>query len=554
MTINGPGAPLMTVSGGLSGNRVFEVNDSTTANLFATIRGLTITQGQAATFGGGIRNSENLRVENCVIANHSSPRGGGIYNAASGNLTVVNARIEGNLANGSATDDGGSGLYNLGNATVTGSSVTSNTGGGGRAPVFSSGTLSIADSTISGNTQNTLVGGVSSTGTTLTLRNTTISNNNSQGGPAGGVSNDAGTATLVLCTISGNSASGVGGVSNGGTMTLQNCTISGNSGPNFIGGVFNSGTMALQNCTVSGSNGSYAGGVYNSVDGVLTIENCTITQNRASVRVGGLDNEGTFGATLHNSIVADNFRGAGDEESDIVAVFPLNVTSSHNLIGVAVGGGGGLGITNGVNGNQVGVANPGLGPLADNGGVTRTHALLAGGPAIDAGDNNHVPPDTFDLDGDGVSEQLQFDGRGFAFARIVGAVVDIGAFEHGAVSADFDADLDVDGNDFLLWQRGLGAVNANATHAKGNADVDADVDAADLVIWRSQFGAAAVTTTTTAAALAARADEPAASTAPPAPTRAAIVDALLAAGDPSLFASAFDRASSCGRKRWRPGR
>jgi hypothetical protein len=51
--------------------------------------------------------------------------------------------------------------------------------------------------------------------------------------------------------------------------------------------------------------------------------------------------------------------------------------------------------------------------------------------------------------------------------------------------ADFDGDNDVDGNDFLIWQRGLGAGNSNAT---GDADNDLDVDANDLAIWKTQFG------------------------------------------------------------------
>jgi hypothetical protein len=51
--------------------------------------------------------------------------------------------------------------------------------------------------------------------------------------------------------------------------------------------------------------------------------------------------------------------------------------------------------------------------------------------------------------------------------------------------ADFDGDNDVDGNDFLIWQRGLGTGNSNAT---GDADNDADVDANDLAIWKTQFG------------------------------------------------------------------
>jgi hypothetical protein len=57
------------------------------------------------------------------------------------------------------------------------------------------------------------------------------------------------------------------------------------------------------------------------------------------------------------------------------------------------------------------------------------------------------------------------------------------------LGADFDSDGDVDGADFLTWQRGLGT--AAATKAQGDADGDADVDGADLGLWKSQFGGGA---------------------------------------------------------------
>ncbi|HEX6962707.1 MAG TPA: hypothetical protein VF175_12620 [Lacipirellula sp.] len=56
-----------------------------------------------------------------------------------------------------------------------------------------------------------------------------------------------------------------------------------------------------------------------------------------------------------------------------------------------------------------------------------------------------------------------------------------------AASPDFDADGDVDGADFLRWQRGLGTSSAAA--ANGDADGDRDVDGADLVVWRNGLGA-----------------------------------------------------------------
>ncbi|MHC5821069.1 MAG: choice-of-anchor Q domain-containing protein, partial [Nostoc sp.] len=56
------------------------------------------------------------------------------------------------------------------------------------------------------------------------------------------------------------------------------------------------------------------------------------------------------------------------------------------------------------------------------------HALLTGSPAINAGNNNLIPADTQDLDGDGnTSEPIPYDQRGLA--RLVGPKVDIGAFE-----------------------------------------------------------------------------------------------------------------------------
>ena len=69
-------------------------------------------------------------------------------------------------------------------------------------------------------------------------------------------------------------------------------------------------------------------------------------------------------------------------------------------------------------GNISGTINPMLGPLQNNGGPTDTHALLAGSPAINAGPN---PVPDFPTN--------EFDQRGDGFARVVGGVVDIGAFE-----------------------------------------------------------------------------------------------------------------------------
>ena len=95
------------------------------------------------------------------------------------------------------------------------------------------------------------------------------------------------------------------------------------------------------------------------------------------------------------------------------------VSQGHNLIGDGTGG---SGFINGVNGDIVGTSanpiDPKIGDLASNGGPIKTHALLAGSPAIDHGDNAGVPA----IDQRGFPRKKDGNGDGLA-------IVDIGAFE-----------------------------------------------------------------------------------------------------------------------------
>jgi hypothetical protein len=143
------------------------------------------------------------------------------------------------------------------------------------------------------------------------------------------------------------------------------------------------------------------------------VTNCTITANRvisgANNVGGGIFNSGP-GAQLFNTIVAGNFRGAAPSTTADDIAGNVVKSSVFNLIGI--GGSGGL--TNGSSGNQVGVVNVGLAPLANNGGPTQTVALLPGSPAIDKGSNSYVTAG-------------ETDERGLP--RLADGTVDIGAFE-----------------------------------------------------------------------------------------------------------------------------
>ena len=182
-----------------------------------------------------------------------------------------------------------------------------------------------------------------------------------------------------------NFATGGGAINTGGTVTLERCTLSENRAGSG-GAILNSGTLALANCTLSGNSASFGGAISNT--GTLTLKHCTLSGNSASVG-GAIASTGTI-TTLVNTIAAGNINPAA---ADISGTFPNSPT---NLIG----------------------GDPKLGPLADNGGPTKTMALLPGSPALDAG----VPID-----------ELVLDQRGFPRIRDgndeTGARPDIGAYE-----------------------------------------------------------------------------------------------------------------------------
>jgi hypothetical protein len=53
-------------------------------------------------------------------------------------------------------------------------------------------------------------------------------------------------------------------------------------------------------------------------------------------------------------------------------------------------------------------------------------------------------------------------------------------------SADFDRDGDVDGQDFLTWQRNVSATFA--IQSEGDANFDGAADANDLAVWQNSYG------------------------------------------------------------------
>ncbi|MEO6026645.1 MAG: right-handed parallel beta-helix repeat-containing protein, partial [Candidatus Binatia bacterium] len=282
-------------------------------------------------------------------------------------------------------------------------------------------------------------GGISNWYGVLTLTRVTVSDN-VVAGNGGGISIRFNPATLVMTdsTVGGNTASQGGGIDNRdeGAATLTGCTISGNqasaTGSNGAGGIVNTATATLTNCTVSGNQAKNgAGGIVNA--GTMDLRSSTVTANRLlapSQGAGGIYTVGSVAAgyttVLRNTIVAGNFH---DETTPSLNSPDCNSAGSETIVSEAFSLVGDAfhcpGLIDGVNGDQIGtrgaVIDAQLGPLADNGGPTLTHALLPGSLAID-GANPATP-------GSGGIACPTTDQRGES--RPSGAACDVGSFEGG---------------------------------------------------------------------------------------------------------------------------
>ena len=336
-----------------------------------------------------------------------------------------------------------------GNVTVSGVTIrhgraTDPTGGGG---IRNSGTLTLVDSTVSGNncTRERFCpgGGILNEGT-LTLISSIVSGNTVKLGSigGGGIYNDNGTLTLRDSTVTRNTAGSGGGITSFGTLTIMNSKVSGNvandRGGNG-GGIYGGGTSAVTvtNSTVSDNKAtaSDGGGIFNDVSVTLTITNGTISGNTSGSNGGGIRNFGTL--TITNSTVAGNghvgIYNSRFEESGTVELINTIIADSpggdcfgpgiaslgHNLDSDSSCA---LSATDDLSNRD-----PRLDLLADNGGPTKTHALLPDSSAIDKGDDDACPGT---------------DQRGVE--RPQGTHCDIGAFEYEPPPLTVNSFNDVD--------------------------------------------------------------------------------------------------------------
>lgn len=382
--------------------------------------------GEFDSVGGGIANAEgaNLTLDHVIVRNNSSEiHGGGLYSTDS-TATIVDSTFENNSTE---MDGGGISIFN-GSFDMIGGSIRNNSAeldGGGLS--LESAVVSLTEVSIEGNTANGEGGGINAIGAGAELRifTGTISDNSAVN-EGGGIRAAGVTLGLMDTTVSQNSTSlGGGGLfSNNSLVEIQNSLFAGNTASADGGGISSNGTsgsLGISNSTFSGNATLLSGGaVFNSAAGSTSLVNATVTANSAGTFGGGIRSVTT--TSLGNTIVAGNT--AVTDDFDVSGNY---FSLGSNLIGRVDDA---AGLFFGQNNDQIGFSNdvldPGLMPLADNGGPTLSHALIEASPAIDAG----ISVGTASLDQTGNFRNFDGDRDGIF-------VVDLGAVEFVNESVTF---------------------------------------------------------------------------------------------------------------------
>ena len=462
LTIIGAGAENTIIDGG-GIDRIFDVFPDTTVS----ISGVTIRNGTSRN-GSGIRNTGTLTIKDSIIENNIAEGefdsvGGGIANSQGGNLTLDGVIVRNNTAeihggglystdsnatiidstfenNSTEMDGGGISVFN-GNLNVIGGEIRNNPAdidGGGLS--IESAVVTLTEVSVNDNTATEEGGGINIFGDESELRvfTSTITNNTATN-DGGGIRADRAIVGLMDSTVSGNTTTLDGGglFADTSMVEVQNSLFASNSASENGGGISTNGftgVLGVSNSTFSANTSLLAGGaIYNAAAGGTTLVNATLTANSAGTSGGGI--ESTTLTNLGNTIVAEN--------TSVTRGFDVSgayFTLGNNLIG-RVEGSSGLFFeqNNDLMGFSFSVLDPGLQPLADNGGPTLSHAIIEASPAVDTGKSLGA---------------AQFDQtcnfRNFDGDRDGTFIVDIGAVEFVNETVSFTVNTTNDTFDALL--------------------------------------------------------------------------------------------------------
>ncbi len=404
--------------------------------------------------GGGIwsdHEGELALTDVDVVDNFADDHGGGITAVSKANLTMTGGSVSGNTAHseGGGASTSTEGTVRLSGVTFAGNEagvpIAGELGGGGGGALSSggSGVVEVTDSTFIDNVAPGEGGAVYLDNSGSVAITDTFVGNNLSGAGGGGIENAATQVTLTRVLVAGNHATFDGGgieSQGSGVLTIVESTVRGNTAENG-GGFANAadGTTHIERSLFSDNraivgvneNSGLGGGIYSLGDANASYENVTMTGNLAETRGGGFYVDANADVRVTSSTIVGNgapiASGVGGALGSVN--FPIVPSASvifRNTIvagntpepncNFAIGSEGGN-----VQGddscfagpNDRTVADPGLEPLADNGGPTMTMAVRSDSVAF----------------GGGADPCPSTDQRGIT--RRQGAPCDSGAFEVG---------------------------------------------------------------------------------------------------------------------------
>ena len=293
--------------------------------------------------------------------------------------------------------------------------------GGGIMDVASS--VTVRNCTFAGNFSSQSGGGLYSRNSFSTLENCVFSGNEADSG--GGMYTDDSASVADGCIFTENEAVYGGGMAtvNSHVPEVKNCTFSKNTASDRGGGMYTSNSANVSSSTFTENSASDGGGMFCSGYAPI-VTNCTFSGNTASGQGGGITNNWLASTTIMNC----TFHGNSANEGGNMANLGSSPAVTNSIFWAAAAGGEIFDDTVPnpvlshcvVQGGWAGciTGDPKLGPLADNGGLTRTRALLTGSSAIDAGKAAGAP---------------STDQRGVS--RPQGSGYDIGAYEYAPPSS-----------------------------------------------------------------------------------------------------------------------
>ena len=286
-----------------------------------TLESLTVRHGGGPTGGAlDIEDGHAALTDVQLEWNQAAFFGGAVYVSAGSSLEVVDSWIMDNTA------QLGGGVYNLGSVVITGTMVRNNAAtnpsgvaaGGG---VYNLGDLTVVSSTVSQNDvigaplDDTMGGGIYHGGSILMVEDSWVKTNTVDGGAAdlgGGVFIDGdGSVTLLRASLYYNEAESGGAVYfDGGNLTVEDCTIKMNTATISGGGLFldhfGLASATIAHSTVVGNQALVAGGFEVIGDGVTRIYNSTISGNAATDDAGGLRLSGSNTVAIASTTITDN--------------------------------------------------------------------------------------------------------------------------------------------------------------------------------------------------------------------------------------------------------